>query len=166
MITAYFVNTVFRGSFVGGVEYFLDMTLGRAAPGVAPSLRKRGPRRPPRTGRRGRLPIKLADPRWGSTYLQSPSKYVTNTDLTLSFRKKERERSVLALAVVARGGGPPIAMVRLAMAMAIVWAAGDFLEAAARTEWVEDERRAASGTLPTLRKAALTSTAPRRGGRA
>ncbi len=112
------------------------------------------------------MPIQQADPRRGSMVLLHPSRFFVDEVLTQRFQKFERAQEVLALAVVARDGNPSDAMVRLVMAMAIGGAAGDLLGKAAWPEWVENGSRAALGTLPAPSRAALTSTAPLRGGRA
>ncbi len=134
---------LFRDPIVDGVVLFLIMTFGRAAPSAASSLQKRGPRRPPRTGRRGRLPTFLAHPRRDSLLLRVPSMSFVNADLTRSIMISVECRVRLdPLAVVARGGFPPIAMVRLGMAMAMQGTAGDVLGAAGTIEWLESGRRA------------------------
>ncbi len=126
---------------MGDVVNLLDVTSGRAALGAAPSPQKRGPRRPPRTGRRGRLPIKLANPRRDSVVPLVPSKNCDYAILNPSLKsavKNGRVRSVLA--VVAWLGRPPIAMVRrLGMAMALLAAAGDLLGTAARDKPLESD---------------------------
>jgi hypothetical protein len=137
-IEVYFDNTLVWSSFEGGMEYCYDVTVGRAAPSVASSLQKRGPRRPPRTGRRGRLPFLLANPRRDSVLLNVPSMHFANEILIPRILVSvERRGKWSTLAVVARGGFPIVAMVRLVMAMAMKEATGDLSTAELRPEELE-----------------------------
>ncbi len=57
----YFVDTA--SSYVNLIVDMLTVTLGEAAPGAAPTPRKRSPWRPPWMGRQGKLPTWTASRR-------------------------------------------------------------------------------------------------------
>ncbi len=60
-----FADVLMDASYVSLAENLTDRTLGAETPGAAPTLQKRGPWRPHRTGRQGRLPNCKANPRRG-----------------------------------------------------------------------------------------------------
>ncbi len=182
----YDVAKLIRGSYEGNTVHFLVIPLGRAAPGAAPSLQKRGPR-PLWIGGRGRLPFQLANPRRDSVVPWDPSmEFVITVLIPVSAKATQRAVERITLAVGARGARRPFAMVRrLGMAMAIVEDVKDLLgEATTDAELVivqgqpppkpgrnfsgdwTDTRRRTTTTLETPRPAALTSAAPLWGGRA
>jgi hypothetical protein len=84
------------------VRYDVHTILRGETPGVDPTHRKRGPRRPHRIGRRGRLPLWLASPRRGFfvylvSYMNVPDEF-TSLALFISGR-------AMRIAVVALFGG-------------------------------------------------------------
>jgi hypothetical protein len=82
--------------------YDVDAILRGETLGADPTHQKRGPRRPLRTGRRGRLPFRLASPRRGFlvylvSYMKVPDEF-TSLALFISGR-------AMRIAVVALLGG-------------------------------------------------------------
>ncbi len=78
------------------MEYFNLAYWEEAAPGVAPTSQKRGPWRPPRMGRQGRLPFKKASLRREIPPVLFPCKYFLTTEFTEMKFPRSAGRSTLA----------------------------------------------------------------------
>jgi hypothetical protein len=136
VITMNAVDKSDQVSYVSGTVHFLDVCVGRAAPCVAPSLQKRGPRPHP-SGRRGRLPNQSATPCRVS--LTTVSHYMNVLDavaLPMITPRMAREKMAKLVLAVGLGRARGVrAMVRLGgMAMALMDTGnGQRTQAATRT---------------------------------
>ncbi len=106
--------------FVGFLENIDHGSAGRESPSAAPTPQKRGPRRPPRTGRRGRLPTSLATPRQELVVYHIP--YKDFLDTVMLFRRIRIGMELRTLVVAVWGGAAALAARAMVagMAMAIM----------------------------------------------
>ncbi len=106
--------------FVGFLENIGHGSEGRESPSAAPTPQKRGPRRPPRTGRRGRLPSSLATPRREFVVYHIP--YKDFLDTVMLFRRIRIGMELRTLVVAVWGGTAALAARAMVagMAMAIM----------------------------------------------
>ncbi len=92
-----------RAALFGGPLVYNVHVFGREeSPSAAPTQQKRGPRRPHRTGRRGRLPFWLAYPCRG--FHIYPFRYKEILDKLLAFSRIRTGKELITLVVAFSGG--------------------------------------------------------------
>ncbi len=108
--------------YVADMVYLLLMTFGGEAPSAVPTPQKRGPWRPPRMGRQGRLPNLTASLRRAIPMNHLPYRYIVNTESwilgTLHYRKR-KTRLIIVRAIAPTVGGGAAAAAGMAMAGAV-----------------------------------------------
>ncbi len=112
------------------IVYLITWTLGEAAPGAAPTPRKRSPWRPPRMGRQGKLPFWTAIRCRGFLWYLLPYLNMINTRTSLA--RSMASHLTCPLVVMGRLAGRARAMVR---GMAMATAAETLRRDAARIYW-------------------------------